>query len=366
MLRIFVFSSQALRKSGGIENTTYYLCRELAKEAGVDAFMHRRQENEPIDGVEYHPAKSKMPVLQEVRQLYAAQKNAARSGDRCISLALTWSFGVAPYIVHKLLGTPYIVMAHGNEVLKAADPGLARRLKERLRTRVLRNAAAVCANSRFTAELVKKNCPQAPIRIIHPCSGEEIDENETVRDGRYMLSVGRLEERKGFQYAVEAFAKLKDNHPGFNYYIAGKGPYQEKLQQLIDRLGLQERCVLKGRVSEEEKAELLKNCTLFTMPSFYLESAFSVEGFGVVFLEANAHGKPVIGTVSGGIPDAILPDRTGLLVQEKDADGLAAAIESILTREKSFDPAECRAWAKRHYYPAIAAEYLSLIRECLS
>ena len=86
----------------------------------------------------------------------------------------------------------------------------------------------------------------------------------------------------------------------------------------------------------------------------------SVEGFGIVYIEANAHGKPVIGTRSGGISDAIIEGRTGFLVDEKNVSQLEECIDKLLSGEATIQQSDCYKWAEKHYYTNLLRRYVAL------
>lgn len=350
---IFVFSSEISRMAGGIGNTTYYLIDSF-KKSGLEPIGIVDRNEEPYeDIIVYETKESSLPkrIFKGVRFFKRYKKNCR------ICLCLSWRYAIIPY----LCKSRYIVMAHGNDVENPFKMNLRARMEAYLRKRILNNAVCVCANSSYTAELVKKIRKKDIPIIIHPCSGESVDFEEKTTDELFLLSIGRLEERKGFQYGIDAFAEIVKKFPNYKYYIAGDGPYRNELERRINDRSLNNKCILLGRVSEEEKTRLLKTCTLLVMPSFFNGSVGSVEGFGIVYIEANAHGKPVIGTRSGGIPDAIIDGITGLIVDEKNTDQLIEAIELILSKEVSISENKCKTWAQKHYYTEIANEYIDLI-----
>jgi phosphatidylinositol alpha-1,6-mannosyltransferase len=135
--------------------------------------------------------------------------------------------------------------------------------------------------------------------------------------------------RKGVDTLIQSMASLQKDFPHIKLVIAGDGPQKEELLNLSRRQKIANKCLFIGKVSETEKNWLLHNCYVFAMPNKQVGQS-DVEGFGIVFLEAALHGKPVIGGNSGGVPDAISNKRTGFLVEpENDAD-LANLLRSIL------------------------------------
>jgi len=114
--------------------------------------------------------------------------------------------------------------------------------------------------------------------------------------------------------------------------VGGSGPDSFRLKRLCDTLNLQDHVKFLGRIPEEELPYYYSLADVFVMPA--KSDPPDVEGFGIVFLEANACKTPVIGSKSGGIPDAIVDGETGLLVDENDAEQLAMAIWKLITNDE--------------------------------
>ncbi len=144
-----------------------------------------------------------------------------------------------------------------------------------------------------------------------------------------LFSVGRLIRRKGFDKAIDAMAIVHTVHPGARLIIAGEGELQHELEARIKELNLSGVVKMVGRVSHDELIGLYQRCDIFLMPNRELANG-DTEGFGLVFLEANAFKKPVIGGNAGGAVDAIVSGETGLLVDGNSADDIAGAIIKLL------------------------------------
>lgn len=145
-----------------------------------------------------------------------------------------------------------------------------------------------------------------------------------------ILAIGRLIERKGHVYLVQALAELAKRHPDVRLTILGQGSEQARLESLIDELNLADKVRLLDYVSDEELAELYRQCDLLVQPSI-TDSGGDFEGLGMVLLEAMSYQKPVVATKVGGILDIVRHNGTGVLVEERDPQALAQAIEAVLT-----------------------------------
>lgn len=143
-----------------------------------------------------------------------------------------------------------------------------------------------------------------------------IDAAETV-----LLSVGRLEANKGFLDLVPVLASLRETN--WRWVLIGSGPQQQELETAIDRASLRERVGLAGRVDDRTLHAWYDAADLFVHPTRY-------EGSSIVTLEAMLHQKPVVATRAGGLPDKVIPGRTGWLAEAGDTGSLTSAIREAL------------------------------------
>lgn len=238
-----------------------------------------------------------------------------------VALALRWLFGVE-----------YAVVAHGSEIVQyRARWGYARAMRT-----VLGRAAAVVANSAFTrAALVESGCPGDRITVINPpveapAGAEAVDADARfgVRGRRVLLTAARLVPRKGHAQAIEVLARLADRFPDLVYLIVGEGPARGDLERLAARLGVSDRVIMAGRVSDADLDAAYRRAEVYVAPSTEVDG--DVEGFGMALAEAGARGCPVVAARSGGVADAIIDGRTGVTIDPGDVDGLERAVSSLL------------------------------------
>lgn len=234
------------------------------------------------------------------------------------------------------------VAAHGQELLSEPVPRPLRPLYRRHRQQVLRGADGLFAVSQYTADLARADGVAAQRIHVVP-NGTELERfdhdaargaglrfraEHRIPPGPLLATVCRLVDRKGVDLVLRALPRLARAHPGVRYVVAGEGPARERLERFARELGVHERCHFLGRVEPEVLVALYHACDVYVMAA--RQSGASVEGFGLVFREANACGKAVVGTRTGGIPDAILDGVTGLLVPPEDVDALAEALLALL------------------------------------
>jgi len=162
-----------------------------------------------------------------------------------------------------------------------------------------------------------------------PKSMELIRELEL--EGRQVLiSVGRLVHRKGQDKLLEALPQILLRHPNVVLLLVGVGPRQKKLKQLVRRNGLEEYVRFIGRINYKELPEYFRLGDLFVMPSRSRFAGLEVEGLGIVYLEASASGIAVLAGASGGAPDAVIPGKTGEIVDGTSVREIASAINELL------------------------------------
>jgi phosphatidylinositol alpha-1,6-mannosyltransferase len=202
-----------------------------------------------------------------------------------------------------------------------------------------RASKIVCANS-YVAELLKKWQPSFESKIV--ISNPGVDDVATVADplllekyhdtGKIvLLSLGRLVKRKGVDKVLEALASLDEEiNNKILYLIAGTGESEMYLKELASKL--KTKVIFTGEVSEPEKWALLDLCDIFIMPAREINGDF--EGFGIVYLEANLCGKPVIAGRSGGVSDAVSHNHSGLLVDPENIQEIGLAIKRLVEHKE--------------------------------
>lgn len=155
------------------------------------------------------------------------------------------------------------------------------------------------------------------------------------------LNVAELTEKKGQAILIRAFAKVCEVMGEARLVIGGEGSLADELARLAGELGVADRVSFKGRLGRREVSDWMRACHVFVLPSL-------VETFGVVLIEANACGRPVVATVCGG-PEDIVTEGNGVLVPPSDADALAAAMLSVARRLSDYDPVAIRSGTLDRY-----------------
>ncbi|MHA2260539.1 MAG: glycosyltransferase family 4 protein [Promethearchaeota archaeon] len=235
------------------------------------------------------------------------------------------------FILSRIFNKKVISWAHGNEFLI--------RSLWSLKTFIIKNLDKIILSNRNTIDLMKRIHHIKDNQILQinygltlrdyelKLSKEQIRRDLNISDKDFvLLSVGRHVPRKNFDLVIKSINEIKRLNPKLNikYYMIGSGPETTKLKKLAFDLKIQEDIIFLGVCDELTRNKFYKLSDLFLMPSVKQEN--SIEGFGLVFLEANLYKVPVIGAFSGGISEAIEDGKTGFLVKPNSLNDLVEKI----------------------------------------
>jgi len=270
--------------------------------------------------------------------LLTARRLIRKHGINVICIGELVAGGMLGVALKKLFGCKLVFYVHGEEITTASSG----RLYGNKRRQYLEAADKVVAVSSFTCDALTGLMGVRPQAISLIPNGVDTtrfspgprDAELIARHGlagkKVVLTVGRLVRRKGIDMALRAMAQVRARRPDVHYLIVGDGELREELQRTIVELGMSNCVTLVGKVSDEELLRYLRTCDLFLMPNRTLADG-DTEGFGLVFREANACHKPVVGGRAGGAVEAVHDEKTGLLVDGYKPEEIAAAVERILS-----------------------------------
>jgi phosphatidylinositol alpha-1,6-mannosyltransferase len=253
-----------------------------------------------------------------------------------IHCAKVFPEGLVAWMLRWRHGLPYLLYAHGEEILSA----LTSRKLAWLLPRIYRGAAAIIANSQHTKMLLQDIGVNASrIHVIHPGvhvqsfytsseAAQRIRQKHHLGTAPVLLTVGRMQRRKGQDRVIQALPRIRQSLPQVQYVMVGTGEELTSLATLAHELGVQDSVVFAGKVLDQELAAYYAACDVFIMPNRQIDS--DIEGFGIVYLEAGAAGKPVVGGKSGGTDDAIVDGVTGIRVDGNSSVEIADAVVDLL------------------------------------
>jgi len=234
------------------------------------------------------------------------------------------------YWLKRLIGIPYWAVAHGVEAWGIEDP---------MQKIALQNADKILAVSSYTRSrlLIEQHLDAERVVIlpntidacrfqIAPKPVYLLERYGLRKEQSIILTVSRLvksEQYKGYDRILEALPVIRQVIPNVHYIIAGKGDDRSRIESIITKLNLQEYVTLAGFVSDTELCDHYNLCDLFAMPS-------KREGFGIVYLEALACGKPTLAGNKDGAVDALLHGEIGVLVDPDNVEQIVQTIVQIL------------------------------------
>lgn len=249
--------------------------------------------------------------------------------------------GLIAWVVARLTFRPVVIYAHGEELT-----GWGKGNKYKVMCFALQHADQVIANSDFTRDtLIGMGVRQDRIVLIHPGVDTEFFRPDLhfrdLRDSlglepgaKLILSVGRLSRRKGFDKVIDSLPALVQAGMDVHYAIIGIGEDEAYLRRQTEGVGMIGRVHQLGHVAMEDLPRWYNACDVFVLAN--REIAGDTEGFGIVFLEAAACGKPAIAGRAGGTGSAVLEGITGLRIDGDSASDLHLALCELLS-----DPARC-------------------------
>ena len=248
-----------------------------------------------------------------------------------------FSSGLAGLWAKRLYNIPYVVWVYGSETARLATGGKTATLMKR----ILDESKWVITNSNMTSDEFREfGVPDAKIKCVYPGvdpekfspapkDPEQIKELN-LQDKKVILTVARLDQRKGHDMVLQALANLPED---VVYLIGGRGREEERLRQIAADLGVDHRTHFLGFVPDDDLPTLYNLCDVFVMPNRITQGTAlegDIEGFGITFIEAGSCEKPVIAGRSGGAVEAVLDGETGLLVDPESVSEITETIVKCL------------------------------------
>ena len=269
---------------------------------------------------------------------------------------------------------PLVHFVHGEEL--ALRRGAEKRWFKHEQIRSLRQVDHIICVSRFTAERVAESVHWDRISVLPnavdvdrfvPPADRDALRRQLGWDGHtVLLTVARLVERKGLDHVLMALRDARDLPENWLYVIGGKGPLEARLREMARDLGLKERVRFLGFVPDENLPGLYGAADLFIEPNREING--DTEGFGIVFLEANACGVPVIGGLAGGTADSIEHGVTGLRVDGDDLSAVRRALSSLMNdseRRAAMGRAGRERAVRDFSVPALASRFEAILQTVL-
>jgi phosphatidylinositol alpha-1,6-mannosyltransferase len=258
--------------------------------------------------------------------------------------------GFIGLMLSKLLRQPLYCFVHGEDIEVART---SRELTWIVR-RVLAGANRLICNSQNTKRLLVEHwqVPEEKIAVIHPGVDEErfkpVPPDAQFRAKRgwtdrfVCLTVGRLQKRKGHDRMIEAIPHLLTTVPNLLYVIVGQGDNYTNLLAIVGKLGLEQQVQFLDEIDDSDLISCYQQCDIFILPN--RSDGNDIEGFGMVLVEAQSAGKPVIAGDSGGTAETMNVDLTGMIADCSSPATIAYTVTKLKREIEGgrFQPAVCR------------------------
>lgn len=348
-MKLLVLADSFLPHAGGSRVYYYSLYRHLTEQFPVrvtvltkkvpgwkefdahasDGALRLIRRFRPLPNWKYHHLPKLIPSLAQAAYFVLSHPvDMLHAGD-------LFPQGVIAMWLKQVLGVPYVTYCHGEEITQTDYW----RFQPRVRNAIyMASDAVIAANGFARANLVRIGVPEQKIFKILPGVDSEFFSPRPRRlqlvhqfglQGKLtILSVGRLVERKGHSMVLRALARIRHSIPPFQYLIVGEGPEKAAIAALASELGLSKQVTLAGKAQDQQLADIYNLSDLFVLANRVVEG--DLEGFGMVFLEANATGKAVLGGRTGGTPEAVVDGSTGMLVDPESIEEIAGALQLLL------------------------------------
>jgi phosphatidylinositol alpha-1,6-mannosyltransferase len=254
-------------------------------------------------------------------------------------------------------GIPLLVYLHGEELVYTDTS----RQLDWMARRILNDAEAVVVNSSNSRQIALDHwkLPSRKVHVVHPgvdttqfvpAARDLVVRSKLGWDDRpVLLTVGRVQRRKGHDSLIRALPMIRERFPNILYAIVGDGEELSSLHALIDELGVRQQVKFHRELADQRLVECFQQCDLFILPNRRIGG--DIEGFGMVLLEAQACGRPVLAGDSGGTAETINAPHTGWTLDCTDVTTLSTAVSDLIgdeNRRKEMGTA-AREWVRAQF-----------------
>lgn len=373
-MRVLLITRNLPPLVGGMERLNWHMADELSRRADIRVVAPKGASARAPDGVWIRETASASPALFLADAIRLSSGIVARWRPDVVLAGSGLTAPVA-WITARLCGARMAVYTHGLD-LTVRHP-----IYRSLWLPAIRRADILIANSHATARLaVARGMADAHIRVIHPGVSIPAADTNGVHPGRtfrarhaignrpVLLSVGRLSARKGIREFVNQVLPLIARHrPDVLLAVIGGEPKNALsaeaqsphiIKQDAERLGLANNVLFAGETDDEELANAYRTVDVHVFPA--CSRANDPEGFGMVAIEAAAHGLQTVAYATGGVTDAVEHGVSGYLVPPDDAVAFARSI--LLLLESPLPREAIRAFGKRFEWPRFGASIASALR----
>ncbi len=361
MIKILILTSEFPPQPGGIGNHAYNLAKGLQKNGFEVQLVCDTRSESGEDEQEFDRNLTfeviRIPRKKIIFFSYLKRISTAFSLTRqteiviCSGKFSLWLGALLSLFFKK----EFVAIIHGSEIR------LPNMMQRKLTDWSLKRFDKIIAVSNYTRSLIShlslKNITVIPNGFDLEASSAIKVKNEPIL---IIITVGNVTQRKGQHNVINALPLLLKQYPDLKYHIVGIPTEKERLEKLGLHLGVEHAIVFYGKVSDEEKIELLQRADVFVMLSETTQTGDS-EGFGIAILEANALGVPAIGALGCGIEDAIKDGSSGKLINNKDPKHFKSALEEILNNYETYSQS-AKKWSQDFTWEKVIRLYIEILK----
>ncbi|MEP7345773.1 MAG: glycosyltransferase family 4 protein [Gemmatimonadaceae bacterium] len=374
---------------GGLARRHVELCRRFAPDEVVVSTVAAPGGASFDAGERYPIARESFPFSEAKRFVNQLRWSGSlvhhvRDGVQLLHLGNVRPCGYAAWLAARRTKVPYVVYVYGGDLLRELQKTRANPLKRMSGRAILGGACGVVAISGWSAGIAQTLLSE--LQLSHPPVVQAIElgtdpayfrpdrdrgllrERFGIGDAPLLLTVARLVPHKGQDVAIRALARLAPEIPRLKYLIVGGGPDAPRLESLAAELGVVDRVIFAGNLSDDEIAEAYATATVYVGLS-RVDRGINVEGFGISFVEAAASGVPSVAGDSGGVRAAVRDGETGFVVPPEDVDRVTLALRQLLTDDdfrRRMGGAARRAVETHYNWDRVARDTIMFAREVTS
>ena len=338
-MRVLVITNDLPPRVGGIQYYVDQLCRGLVA-AGDEVTVYGSSH----EGAAAWDRAAPYGVVRERTSTLLpsplVQRRALRlvehTGAEVVVFGAAFPLGHMGPAIRRRTGVPYVAFTHGLEVTAVRFPTGSRFLRH-----IGRRAGAVTYVSHWCESLLRPAFGEGPRHVMLPpavdaaeyhagVDGAAVRRRFGIGGAPLVVCVSRLVQRKGQDQLIAALPALRDRVPGTRLMIVGGGPHRDVLEARAAAAGVADAVTFTGVVDDDELPAHFAAADVFAMPCRERRRGLEVEAFGIVFIQAEAVGVPVVAGNIGGVPDTLLDGETGVLVDGRDGAAVAAAVGDLL------------------------------------
>jgi phosphatidylinositol alpha-1,6-mannosyltransferase len=364
-LKILIITSEFPPLPGGIGNHAMHLALSLKQEGKEVTIITDQRSKNSIEDIAFDDKlnidvirvkREKLILITYFNRIVKSVLYLNKNKNAVVLCSGKFSLWIGA-IISLFFLNKLVAIIHGSEINAGGS------YSKKITKWSLNKFKKIIAVSNFTKKLILEKNSNLNVDVINNgFSFPKFSENrnhDSIIETLNIITVGNVTHRKGQQNVIKALPLLKTKFPNVHYHIVGIPTQKEELVTLLNSLKVLENITFHGILSENDLIKIISNSKVFFMLSDNLKNG-DVEGFGIAVLEANSFGLPAIGSKESGIADAIKPNFSGELVNQKNPEEVVMAVEKIMNNYELYSK-NAMQWAKEFDWNIVVKKYLKVI-----